>query len=307
VRSPRTWLLACAAALLAAGCGSGSDSGVTITVSRDFGATHLQPTKGASAGDGTVLQLLQKDFTVRTGLGASVQEIDGLSNGRANGRRADWSYYVNGIAVSKKAADRKLYPGDRVWWDHHDIQTAARVPAVVGAFPEPFLSGSQGKRFPIKLVCLGDAGRSCDEVERRLQNEDVDTLARSNLEQSVGEVLRILVGTWSQVRQDIAARSLEYGPAKSGVFAKPDPSGRRIALLDATGRTVRVLGPGSGLVAATTFTGQQPTWIVTGTDQVGVAAAAAALTEDELDGHFAVAIDGGKGTALPVKSPAGTL
>jgi hypothetical protein len=307
VRSPRTWLLACLAALLAAACGASSDSGVTITVSRDFGETHLQPTKDATAGDGTVLQLLRKDFDVRTGLGASVQEIDGLSNGRSQGRRADWSYFVNGIAASQKAADRKLHPGDRVWWDHHDIQTAARVPAVVGAFPEPFLSGSEGKRFPIKLVCLSGAGRSCDEVERRLQNEDVDALARSNLEQSVGEVLRILVGPWSQVRQDIAARSLEYGPAKSGVFAKPDPSGRHIALLDATGRTVRTLGPGSGLVAATTFTGQQPTWIVTGTDGAGVAAAAAAMTEDELDGHFAVAIDSGKGLALPVKDPGGSL
>ena len=280
---------------------------MTILVSRDFGETHLQPPKDATAGEGTVLQLLQKDFDVRTGFGSSVQEIDGLSNGRSQGRRADWSYFVNGIAASEKASDRKLYPGDRVWWDHHDIQTAARVPAVVGAFPEPFLSGSQGKKFPIRLVCLSGAGRSCDEVERRLQNEDVNALARSNLEQSVGEVLRILVGPWSQVRKDIAARSLEYGPAKSGVFAKPDPSGKRIALLDATGRTVRVLGPGSGLVAATTFTGQQPTWIVTGTDGVGVAAAAAALTEDELDGHFAVAIDSGKGLALPVKSPSGTL
>lgn len=293
--------------MLAAGCGSSSDSGVTITVSRDFGETHLQPTKDASAGDGTVLQLLQKDFTVRTGLGASVQEIDGLSNGRSDGRRADWSYFVNGIAAGEKAADRKLYPGDRVWWDHHDSQTAARVPAVVGAFPEPFLSGSQGKKFPIKLVCLGSAGRSCDEVERRLQNEDIDALARSNLEQSVGEVLRILVGTWRDVRKDIAARSLEYGPAKSGVFAKPDAAGNRIALLDGQGRTVRTLGPGGGLVAATTFTGQQPTWIVTGTDAVGVASAAAALTENVLDGHFAVAIESGKATPLPVKSPGGSL
>jgi hypothetical protein len=307
VRSPRTWLLACAAALLAAACGSSSDSGVTITVSRDFGETHLQATKDATAGNGTVLDLLQKDFTVRTGLGASVQEIDGLSNGRSQGRPADWSYYVNGIAADQRASDRKLYPGDRVWWDHHVTQSAARVPAVVGAFPEPFLSGSQGKKFPIRLVCMGGADRSCDEVERRLQNEDVNALARSNLEQSVGEVLRILVGPWSQVRQDIAARSLEYGPRQSGVFAKPDRSGRQIALLDDRGHVVRTLGPGSGLVAATTFTGQQPTWIVTGTDNVGVASAAAALTEDELDGHFAVAIDSGKGVALPVKSPAGSL
>jgi hypothetical protein len=300
-------------ALLAAGCGfgSGSSSGgkVTIRVTQDFGHSELAPAKSESSRSGeTVMRLLQRNFTVATKYGGGfVQEIDGVSGGRAKGRQVDWFYYVNGVEASNGAADHKLQPGDRVWWDHHDIQTTARVPAVVGAFPEPFLSGSQGKRLPIRLVCLSGAGRSCDEVERRLQNEDVDALARSNLEQSVGVVLRILVGPWSQVRKDIAARSLEYGPAKSGVFARPDPSGKRIALLDATGRTVRVLGAGSGLVAATTFTGQQPTWIVTGTDGVGVAAAAAAMTEDELDGHFAVAIDSGKGVALPVKGPGGTL
>jgi hypothetical protein len=87
------------------------------------------------------------------------------------------------------------------------------------------------------------------------------------------------------------------------VFAKPNRAGTRIALLDGTGTPVRTLGAGAGLVAATTFTGQQPTWIVTGTDQVGVAAAAGALTEDELDGRFAVAIDQGDAVALPVRQP----
>jgi hypothetical protein len=295
-------LLLCVVALLAAGCGGSADTGVTLTVSRDFGEKDIQPQKSATAGDGTVLDLLQKDFSVRAGAGA-VQEIDGLSNGETQGRRADWTYWVNGIAAGQRAGDRKLHPGDRVWWDHHDVEAAARVPAVVGAFPEPFLSGSEGKKFPIRLVCLDGAGRSCDEVEKRLQNEDVDALARSNLEQSVGEVLRILVGPWSQVRKDVAARSLEYGPRQSGVFAKPNRAGTRIALLDGTGTPVRTLGAGAGLVAATTFTGQQPTWIVTGTDQVGVAAAAGALTADELDGRFAVAIDQGQAVALPVRQP----
>ena len=49
MRSPRTWLLACFAALLAAACGGSSDSGVTILVSREFGETHLQPPKDATA------------------------------------------------------------------------------------------------------------------------------------------------------------------------------------------------------------------------------------------------------------------
>jgi hypothetical protein len=66
---------------------------------------------------------------------------------------------------------------------------------------------------------------------------------------------------------------------------------------------VRTLGAGDGLVAATRYQGQGPTWIVTGTDEVGVAAAAAALTEDQLDDHFAVALVRGVGIPLPVAPP----
>jgi hypothetical protein len=70
-------------------------------------------------------------------------------------------------------------------------------------------------------------------------------------------------------------------------------------LLDQDGKTVRTLGSGAGLVAATAQSDQQPTWIVTGTDDVGVAAAAAALQEDRLTDRFALAIDNGNGIPLP--------
>jgi Domain of unknown function (DUF4430) len=289
----------CLLALLAAGCGGATSGGVTVTVSRDFGETHVAPTEQNSAsGNDTVLQLLQRDFTVKAP-GGGVREIEGLSGGEANGRKVGWFYYVNGIAASR-AGDRRLHPGDKVWWDHHDAQTAATVPAVVGAFPEPFASGSEGKKLPIRLVCLG-GGDSCDEVEQRLQDAGVKAIARSNLEQSVGEVLRILVGPWSEVRKDIAARTLETGPSASGVFAKPDPSGAKITLLDSRGEAGKTLGRGTGLVAATTFEDQRPTWLITGTDAVGVDAAAAALTAEQLDDHFAVAIEAGQGIALPLK------
>jgi hypothetical protein len=297
------------AIVAASGCGlgAGKSSGgkVTVTVSRDFGRSALAPTKRESSRDGeTVMRLLQRNFTVKTKFGGGfVQEIDGVSGGRAKGRRVDWFYYVNGVEASEGAADRKLVPGDRVWWDHHDWGAAQRVPAVVGAFPEPFQSGLNGKKLPVRLVCMGDAGRSCDEVEQRLQEAGIKALARSSLEQSVGEVLRILVGPWRDVRKDIAARQLEAGPEASGVFAKPDASGGRLALLDARGQVQRTLGPASGLVAATSFTDQQPTWLVTGTDQVGVAAAAAAVTEEQLSDRFAVAIEAGKGVALPIEAP----
>ncbi len=178
-----------------------------------------------------------------------------------------------------------------------------RVPAVVGSFPEPFRSGQAGKKLPIKLVCLRPEDRSCDEVETRLSDAGVRNVARSNLESSVGKVLRILVGRWSDVRQDIVARQLEEGPEVSGVFAKPNAAGNRIALIDPEGGTERTLGPASGLVAATSYQEYPPTWLITGTDDVGVAAAAATLSEDGLRFHFALAIEAGRGVPLPLDTP----
>ena len=69
-------------------------------------------------------------------------------------------------------------------------------------------------------------------------------IARSSIEQSVGEVLRILVGRWSDVRKDIAARTLETGPSASGRVRPPEPSGDRIALLDSQGRSSKHARPG---------------------------------------------------------------
>jgi hypothetical protein len=253
------------------------------------------------------MRLLQRDFEVETRYGGNfVQEIDGVAGGREGGRRVDWFYYVNGIESGVGAAERRVEPGDRIWWDHHDWSATMRVPAVVGSFPEPFSSGSEGRKLPVRIVCLGEAAERapCDEVETRLRDAGITDTARSVLEQSAGrEVLRVIVGPWAEVRRDTAARKLEGGPAESGVFARPAQAGDRIDVLDERGRVVRALGPGAGLLAATRIEAQQPTWLVTGVDAAGVAASAAALTEHELQDHFAVAVEEGRTVPLPVADP----
>jgi hypothetical protein len=302
-------LVLCAlAALPVAGCGFGSGAStgeVSLTVTRDFGGERLHEgvDENASEGD-TVMRLLQRSYDVATRFGGGfVQEIDGVGGGREDGRRVDWFYYVNGIEASVGAAERRVAAGERVWWDRHSWEAAQRIPAVVGSFPEPFATGVEGKRFPIRLVCAG-AERACDEVETRLGDAGAKAVSRSVLAQSSGkEVLRVVVGRWADLRGDPVVRRLERGPAASGVFAKPAAAGDAIALLDAEGRTVRTLRAGSGLVAATSEEGQGPTWIVTGTDDVGVAAAAAALTEERLEQHFALAIEAGRDVPVPVAEP----
>jgi hypothetical protein len=303
-------LLLLCAALAGCGFGEGESAGeVTLTVTRDFGAQPLHEggDDGVASSEGdTVMRLLQDDYDVETRYGGGfVQEVDGVRGGRVDGKQADWFYYVNGIEASVGAAERRVSAGERVWWDHHTWEAAQRVPAVVGSFPEPFATGLEGKRFPVKLVCLGAAERSCDEVTTRLEDAGVRAVSRSVLEQSAGpEVLRVLVGPWADVRRDGILRRLERGPGDSGVFAQPAESGEEIVVLDEDGRPARTLGPGAGLVAATSVEGQAPTWVVTGTDEVGVAAAAAALTEERLEQRFALAVDGGNDVPLPVSETA---
>jgi hypothetical protein len=298
------------AALVAAGCGLGSGSdgprAVTLTVTRDFGARTVGVASADRAPGGeTVMRFLQRRFRVQTRFGGGfVQSIEGLSGTSAGGRRVDWFYYVNGIEASRGAAAWTLHRGDRVWWDRHDWGAAIGVPAVVGSFPEPFRSGSEGRRLPVRLSCTAGAGAACEEAERRLADAGV-AAGRAALGSAGGEqVLRVLVGPWRGVRGDPVARRIERGAAASGVYARPAAGGRRLVALDQRGRPARVLAAGAGLVAATRLRDQQPTWVVTGTDPAGVLSAARSLTEPRLRNHFALALERGQPLRLPVEEPA---
>ncbi len=296
-------------AALAGGCGLGAgesqEGGATLTVTRDFGAREVGTgSADPIPGGETVMRMLQRDFDVDTRYGGGfVQQINGIAGGREGGRPVDWFYYVNGILADDGAAAHKLASGDDVWWDHHDWGASAEVHAVVGAFPEPFLSGIAGKRLPVRLDCADAAADACDEVAERLAEQDIKA-GRSAAGGFGGEgVLRIKVGVWADVRRDPAVRRLEQSPAASGVYARPSAAGDELALLDPEGKTVRTLGPGAGLLAATQLGGEAPTWIVTGTDAVGLAAAAAQLEEDALEDRFAIAVQDGRPTPLPVLPP----
>ena len=298
-------LLVLAVALAGCGVGSGSGAaptGVNVVVSRDFGARKLRDVDSSKLPSGeTVMRLLERKFTVETRYGGGfVQTLEGLSGGKdAQGRPVDWFYYVNGIEADTGAAERKVAPGDRIWWDRHDWGATQRIPAVVGSWPEPFLTGTEGKKIPLALVCAGEE-RSCDEVQQRLSDEGIEGVSRAGISSGVGQkLLRIVVGPWSKISGEPAAHQLAEGPKVSGVYVRPGDDA--FGLLDEDGKVAQTETGSVGLVAATRFGEQQPTWIVTGTDDAGVAAAAAALRSDVLANRFAVALVDGRGEALPIR------
>jgi Domain of unknown function (DUF4430) len=304
-------MLPLAATMLAlGGCGLGRGAtlgAVHLTVTRDFGAETLPASSQTLRFHGrqTVMGMLQSNYKVTTRYGGgSVQSIDGEAGGSQAGQPLDWFYYVNGIEASKGASETNMHGGDSVWWDLHDWSQAEQTQAVVGSFPEPFLHGIDGKRLPVRIECARPTSEPCKTTVARLRAIGVVTaLALLGTAEST-DTLRVVVGPWLLLRRDAAVRGMEGGPRTSGVYARFSATSNRLELLAPDGSMKRVLGAGSGLVAATAIEEGPPVWIVTGTDEAGAQLAAQSLRESVLADHFAVAVTAAGGS-MPVPEVGG--
>lgn len=146
---------------LLAGCGeeAAGKGAAQLWITRDRGS-EVVLTTSVPAGISAMEGLRRKaDVETRYG-GRFVQSIDGLEGGLAKQR--DWFFYVNGYEADLAATEYTLHDGDVLWWDYRGWKGQLRVPVVVGAFPEPFLHGWNGKRRPTSIV------GGPPELERRL-------------------------------------------------------------------------------------------------------------------------------------------
>jgi len=286
------------------GCGFGEGEerggGAELRVTRDFGHEELAAERFETVReDETVMRLLQSRRDVETRFGGKfVEEIDGLAGSGSTSTR-DWFYFVNGVLADTGAADREVDPGDVIQWDNRDWSTTQRIPAIVGAYPEPFRSGTEGERLPVRLECADADDQGCRDVKEALTSVGARVSSAELAAAGGEELVRVLVGTWRELRDVRTPATIEQGPEASGVFAQFVDDGTRLELLDEDGDAVRTATAGTGLIAATALEEQAVAWIVTGLEDVGVQAAAAALDERSLRNAFAVAAtpDG------PVKLP----
>ena len=152
-------LASLALALLLGACGRASEDeraraiggegpGATLWVTRDRGAELLLEAR-VPAGL-TVLEALKREAEVETRYGGRfVQAIEGIEG--SLGEQQDWFYFVNGIEPDVGSAEVELRPGDVAWWDFRAWRGRMQQPVVVGAFPEPFLHGWNGRRRPAEV------------------------------------------------------------------------------------------------------------------------------------------------------------
>ena len=300
-------------AVATAGCGLGpgeSEEGTaSLRVTRDHGAELIaEATMDDPTESDTVVRFLDRETDIETSYGGNfVDSIDGLESSIDGGRSFDWYYYVNGYWSPVGAGEATVHAGDRIWWDYRDWTDSYRVPAVVGSYPEPFLDGFNGEKFPTQVVCFpsGDESGACDAVEQSLTDAGVEPEGVTPADaEDASKTLRVLVGDWDEVRVDRTARTLEGGPGESGVFAEPIECGDSWALeaLSAD-KTVNATGENAGWVATAQLGDDQPTWLVSGTSADTLDGAAALLTEDTLRDRYAVATFGADPVPLPAADP----
>lgn len=171
----RCALSALAVLVLLAGCGgAGEEEGTaTLWVTRDRGQQVLLDVE-VDAGQ-TLMRALASEVDVETRYGGRfVQSVNGIE-GSLEAQR-DWFWFVNGYEGDRSAASYRLRAGDVAWFDYRAWEREGEARVVVGAFPEPFLHGYDGKRRPAVLRYEGGQVRRAMRLARFIGAESAAPL-----------------------------------------------------------------------------------------------------------------------------------
>jgi hypothetical protein len=140
--------------LFTAACSQNNENKVGVVklqVTKDFAQETIFAKSLETDSNKSVMNILEDNLQVDTAYGGSfVNSINGMKSGYTNTsgdkkQKMDWFYYVNGIMTSVGAGDYIPVKGDNIWWDYHSWGNTTFTPAVIGAFPQPFLNGYENK------------------------------------------------------------------------------------------------------------------------------------------------------------------
>ena len=172
----RRALSALALLLLLAGCGgsTGEEEGTAqLWVTRDRGAELLVDAEVA-AGQ-TLLRALAAEADVETRYGGRfIQSVNGLAGSLSEQR--DWFWFVNGYEGDRSAASYRLRDGDVAWLDYRAWEREGESRVVVGAFPEPFVHGYEGRTRRAFVRFEGGQTRQAERLAKLIGADSVEPL-----------------------------------------------------------------------------------------------------------------------------------
>ena len=187
------------------------------------------------------MRLLQRNAKVDDALRRRLRAVasTAVSGGHAGGRPVDWFFYVNGVEADEgRGVDAACAPATGSGGTATTGRRRCACPRSSAPSPSRSCTASDGKRLPVRIECADAGLRACREVQRRLDRLRDPGVARPPAQRrDAGDAAHRRRAAGPRSAATSASRSLEQGPQRSGVFARPSADGRRIALLDARGRT----------------------------------------------------------------------
>lgn len=272
---------------------------VRIVATLDFGASMVFDVAVPLDEGATVMDALQAAAEVNTAYGGGfVRAINGIESAKGG----DWFYYVNGFLARTGATDYRLHDGDTVHWDFHDPSAYRGVSATLGSFPLAHVHGYGGMQRGTVVAyeeAYSDEATAVASLLESAGAPDVSLVEVSLLtdEQKQSQHLVVVGGPETD-----PVREIYDNRSRLGLFTSLDDSGLRTYL--ASGDEDRSYDGSEGVLQAL-----QSPWnpsgvgacqnvvlLVSGTDDDGVRAAAAALVEyadDMMTWCGALVLDGG--------------
>jgi len=279
---------------------------VTVVVTGDFGR-ELILAEEIEIGEGTdAMAALQTVAGVETKYGGGfVKAINGLESQEAS--QLDWFYYINGISLSLGAKDYFLSDGDVEQWDLRDWSYRQFVPAIIGAFPQPFLNGVRGEAKPTAVVYDEPFAEEAGALAAKLEEWGVAEVTLNGAEalsEAIKEQSNLIIVGGAESGLILELNELRQ---KLGFFACME--GGKITALDEKGNPAGEHGAGYGLIQATqnpwnpkgVGSGENVVFMVTGTDENGVRSAANALinNSDGLSYAYAALVNNNEIIKIP--------
>ncbi len=165
------------------------------------------------------------------------------------------------------------HDGDEIWWDYHNWGTTMFISSVIGAYPQPFLSGYNDYNPGTVILYTEKYEDEAAELKASLLEKGVlqiDVAEYSPEIMSSEKKYYILIGAWNDLSLDNELITEANRKSKFvGVHAEFEDG-----LMNATnfkGKTVKSYEKNAGAIySISSEWGLYPVWLVTGIDDVGV-------------------------------------
>jgi hypothetical protein len=260
--------------------GESEEAHVILRVSRDFQQPLLLEKRAHFSGQ-SVMKLLKENANVATAYGgAFVVGINDLTSGKGDGTGRAWFYYVNGMLGSVGALRYIPKNGDIIHWDLHSWENSTFVPALIGAYPQPF-TGLLARSESVDIMYSPGMEKEARKLAGSLSRAGSGSTHLEPLpeKKTEGNNAKIFLGPWNTLCSNNVINELYRNGKKCGLLFDCDKE--RLYILDLRrGRRSSCKRGGVIVALARGFSPATPIWLISGTDRMCTQRAAELLIEE---------------------------